>query len=99
MVRDDCKHYQPPSGWCDGDYCELRKDFFTPCDGCENYENKNKRTNAMKIRSMTDEELADMFEDYGDCPPIACPHDGEGARITRSDCRKCWLVWLREEGE
>ena len=53
-------------------------------------------TNADRIRSMTDEELAELMEDKGDCPPIECPHDGEGAKVTRLDCKACWLDWLKQ---
>ena len=58
------------------------------------------QTNADRIRSMTDEELAEMMV-YKDCPTIEmsllnCPEkycpDGE-----THDCRQCWLDWLRQE--
>lgn len=55
------------------------------------------KTNADRIRAMTDEELAELMEDKGDCPPIECPHDGEGAKVTRLDCKACWLDWLKQE--
>ena len=52
------------------------------------------QTNADRIRSMTDEELATMFDEYGkrnDC----CPNYG---RIDcRESCMKCWLDWLKQE--
>lgn len=95
MVRDDCKHYQPPSGWCDGDCCELRKDFFTPCENCEHYESKNKRTNADRIRAMTDEELAGLFAD-GNCGYCRI-HDFCFAKGCQIDCEDMWLDWLKEE--
>lgn len=47
-------------------------------------------TNADRIRSMTDEELADILRcvpEYTDCP--------KGA----DDCRECILEWLRKEAE
>ena len=56
-------------------------------------------TNADRIRSMTDEELAELMEDKGDCPPIECPHDGEGAKVTRLDCKACWFDWLKKEAK
>ena len=56
-------------------------------------------SNADRIRAMSDGELATLFEEYGDCPPRYCPHDGKGAKITRIDCMNCWLDWLRQEAE
>lgn len=55
------------------------------------------QTNADRIRAMSDEELAELMEDKGDCPPIECPHDGEGAKVTRLDCKACWLDWLKKK--
>ncbi len=60
-------------------------------------EKKKPMTNADRIRSKSDEELAALFEEYGDCPPRYCPHDGKGTKITRIDCRECWIDWLRQE--
>lgn len=57
------------------------------------------KTNADRIRAMSDEELAELMEDKGDCPPIECPHDGKGAKITRLDCKMCWLDWLKSPVE
>ena len=56
-----------------------------------------KPSNADRIRTMTNEELAELMEDKGDCPPIECPHDSEGAKVTRLDCKACWLDWLKQE--
>ena len=61
------------------------------------------KTNADRIRSMTDEELAEYFTpDYYDGPKFYCPVQpviGEGECAMRSDCRQCLLDWLKEEGE
>ncbi len=66
-------------------------------------EEKEIKTNADRIRSMTDEELAEYFmPDYYDGPKFYCPVQpviGEGECAMRSDCRQCLLDWLREEGE
>lgn len=60
-------------------------------------------TNADRIRSMTDEELAEFFTPfYYDGPKFYCPAQadvGEGECAAKSDCRQCWLDWLREEAE
>lgn len=53
------------------------------------------KTNADRIRAMSDEELAEFMEPYDSgCPrwkekPIQCSK--------RTNCRECWLDWLREE--
>lgn len=50
-------------------------------------------TNADRIRSMTDEELAEHMGDvqtWGGCP-------NHGARNCTENCADCWLDWLREE--
>ena len=51
-------------------------------------------TNADKIRSMRDEELAENFQTM--CPPVRegiftfeCTYE--------AGCRDCWLVWLEQE--
>lgn len=50
-------------------------------------------TNADKLRSMSDEELAEWLDevhDFGGCP-------NRGAVNCQSECRQCWLDWLRQE--
>lgn len=51
-------------------------------------------TNGDKIRSMTDEELAQFLanNNFG-CPcQTDCPSDGDDF------CDECWLYWLKKEG-
>ena len=48
------------------------------------------RTNADRIRAMSDEELAEAMDML--CPPVKdCTHDG--------NCVKCWIYWLRQPAE
>ena len=50
------------------------------------------KTNADRIRSMTDEELADLLSGeniYPWCLKEPCPEE----------CRKCILSWLKEEAK
>lgn len=58
-------------------------------------------TNGDAIRAMSDEELAEFFtQDYYDGPKFYCPVQpviGEGECAMRSDCRQCWLDWLKLE--
>ena len=57
-------------------------------------------THADRIRTMTDEEMADLFmqeyerEDSFTCPvPHPCPPSKE------ISCRRCFIDWLKQEGE
>ena len=53
---------------------------------------QRKTTNADQIRAMSDEELAlEMMAKGG------CPHDCEEPEDMDTDCRLCWLDWLRQE--
>lgn len=47
-------------------------------------------TNADKIRSMTDEELARVMDMV--CPPDTACNDGQ-------QCIKCWIEWLKQPVE
>ena len=62
------------------------------CSFCHYY--KPIMTNSEKIRSMTDEELAE-FMDNG-CDVIA---PSENCTKAFYDCKKCWLDWLKQEAE
>lgn len=54
---------------------------------------KKQQTNAQKIRSMTDEELAKILGDKCICPPTGdCPK-------MCGDCDICWLEWLQQPAE
>ena len=69
------------------------------------YPNSYKRTNGDRIRSMTDEELAEFLS--GSCPKIHpenhfkdCMVDNTDEwNLTENECRNCWLTWLKQEGE
>lgn len=59
---------------------------------------KPKPTNADRIRSMSDEKLAEAFANS--CPADnsrnrCCQYFGKGT----NGCRDCWLDWLRKEAE
>lgn len=60
--------------------------------GCT-YHNPKPMTNADRIRSMSDEELAEYMGDvqtWGGCP-------NHGARNCTENCADCWLDWLKQE--
>ena len=61
------------------------------------------KTNADRIRSMTDEELAVFAIGTGQgCAPgenlVECCFDHKDGPV-EADCRKCWLDWLKEEAK
>ena len=47
-------------------------------------------TNADKIRSMSDEELAKFVDGK-----IVCPPTSECSQVCGGDCVDCWLEWLQ----
>ena len=54
---------------------------------------ERKMTNGDRIRSLSDEELAEYIWNYKLCHPDDCPYpDGGGA-----ECIKCTLDWLQQE--
>lgn len=57
-------------------------------------EYKPPRTNADRIRSMTDVELADYFSEL-----FCWPNANREACRGVTNCMDCWLDWLREEAE
>ncbi len=92
MVREDCINYYPPGR--EDEYCMVKNDVFLHCEECKKYKSKYTKTNADRIRAMTDEELAEFLWKYagiGVCPPITC------TATEKCGAEKCWLDWLREE--
>lgn len=60
---------------------------------------KYAKTNADHIRSMTDEELADLFDTWirdCDCNDVPCR---AFCLPNRYDCVQNWLDWLRQDGD
>ena len=81
---------------------------INPCRGCPDYDEDGCRsaggcgrphTSADRIRALTDEELADLFQNL--CCPYSLEMGGwEGyCEIETKGCRNCWLDWLRKGGE
>ena len=60
------------------------------------------QTNADRIRSMTDEELAEFLDRefwvLPNCKPDA-PQDQETGMCLIASCHNCWLDWLKQEAE
>ena len=56
-----------------------------------------KTTRADRIRAMTDEELAELFDSWVqdcDCNAVPCHNY---CSTDRTDCKKNWLDWLKQE--
>lgn len=59
-------------------------------------------TNADRIRSMTDEELARFLwqaAPYDNCPPIKCIEFETLKKPTTDECIACWGRWLKQEAD
>ena len=57
------------------------------------------QTNADRIRSMTDEELAEFFPTTASefsCPPNSTNESCQNAGGWFNGCPKCWIDWLKE---
>lgn len=59
---------------------------------CKVYETKKKKTNADRIRAMSDEELAELLKMYVNCTCEFCVGCG-------SSCSEHNLKWLQSEAE
>lgn len=81
----NCNNYR--NDWCekviDSPDPDIKRD-------CQHFWEK---TNADRIRAMSDEELAKILGDKCICPPI-----GECAKVS-GDCEKCWFEWLQQPAE
>ena len=65
MKREDCYWYSEDIDMgARLPFCGIQKgiDPLESCDGCKEYHCKSKRTNADRIRAMSDEELAALAE-------------------------------------
>ena len=73
-------------------------DSYPDCIGCSYLDSSKqpKQTNADRIRNMTDEELAEWFDQNFACRR----HEGCLAEKCCNDtitCRQAWLKWLKQE--
>lgn len=81
------KHEVKARGLCNACYIRLQR------NGDCKY--KRRKTNADRIRSMTDEELADWLGVY--CNGQTAQEVGKPCVSGMGSCEECWLDWLREE--
>ena len=76
---------------CRNEYCCVETDLRKIRSECEYY---RPITNADRIRSMTDEELADYFSE------LSCfPGANRDICKVAANCMDCWLDWLKQEAE
>lgn len=54
-------------------------------------------TNADRIRSLSDEELGNIFYGHHVCPSGRCTGDYDC--VSFDGCRACWLDWLKSPVE
>lgn len=54
------------------------------------------KTNADRIRAMSDEELSSWINDHADCN-CRCEAWKDGCMDSDSTCMAAWLEWLKEE--
>jgi len=66
-----------------------------PCESCLewDFQNWEAPTNADKIRSMTDEELAEFLDRVDSTNMISCKPMG---CASKKHCLDCWLEWLTQ---
>ena len=63
---------------------------------CQGY--KRKKTNADRIRAMSDEELAEFFVNaYWYVCKEDAPIDPETEECLLPSCKRCYLDWLKED--
>ena len=55
------------------------------------------KTNADRIRAMTDEELAEWVSSIADCICIANQLNWHNCGADEETCAKAWLDWLGQE--
>ena len=81
--------------WPDSRYTILREALDMAVKALEGVTDKNvgKMTNADRIRSMTDEELANIIE----CP-YGNPYFDEHLPC-KGSCHDCLLIWLQQQAE
>ena len=65
---------------------------------CEGHDARPTNTNADRIRSMTDEEMAAFLCDISECDR-RCPAKIGDCIFSDSTCRGAWLDWLKQEAE
>ena len=95
-LNRSCENSDGTIFWCDGTMAAL----FAMMSLCFDIEHNHKIevkpvSNADRIRSMTDEELADWLGVY--CNGQTTQKVGKPCVSGMGSCEECWLDWLKEE--
>lgn len=94
-LNRSCENSDGTIFWCDGTMAAL----FAMMSFCFDIEHNHKIevkpvSNADRIRSMTDEELA-KFMEAASCPTIC--YKRPIYECSKEECVLCWLAWLQAE--
>ena len=96
--KEDCYWYkEEPHMGAHIPYCQNKGgNYIEPkdCENCKHYHSKYKKTNADRIRTMMDEELAEKFEEIQ--LQIVKTY-GNDHLLLKGKLKKYWLGWLRQE--
>ena len=87
MSRCDSCRYQNDFEFHACHICHMEKDMYKP-----------KKTNADRIRAMSDEELAEWIWGVA-CPGFPATCFGSCPEGQEKSCSECWLEWLKKEVE
>lgn len=79
---EHCKHIVMDKCKKSGFPCTFSENCFEP-------EEPLVKTNADRLRSMTDEELAEVLSESTYCSPVAI-------EPCNSQCKDCWMMWLKQ---
>lgn len=92
MIKENCYWYEYNNDMgARIPYCTCQKgtDPLESCEGCTEYHSKTKKTNADRIRAMTDEELALYIHNA----------EAQAADTGSADTVDSWLDWLKSPVE
>jgi hypothetical protein len=102
-TRDWCRTCAHYVGACESDCTYQRNENGLDYDKEPTMYQQKPISNADKLRSMSDEELAEFMRkgcDDRECPDISFPADTPFAKdASNEQRRKCWLDWLRQEAQ
>ena len=71
--------------------------FVVPCCNCNGGSEFKPKTNADRVRTMTDQELAEAFAMISDCMSCNCRNAEDDCSIVDGTCQQQWLKWLQQE--
>lgn len=92
------------------DNCKHRDVYYkappcNECNGFQNWESDDAMTNADRIRSFSDEEMAEFLDGATNCYCFPCTRDinnlehYEKCKHESGNCEKEWLEWLKGEAD